>query len=135
MTSSEFSIDAVRAVEILDSRGRPTLDVTIALSDGTTGRAGVPSGASTGSGEAVELRDGDPARYFGAGVLTAVGNVNGPLASAITGLSFASPAEVDQALRDTDGTANKSRLGANAIVGISMAVHRAWAASSGVPLW
>ena len=134
-TITGFSIDAVRAVEILDSRGRPTLDVTATLADGTTARAGVPSGASTGSGEAIELRDGDPARYFGAGVLTAVGNVNGPLARAITGRAFTHPSEVDQVLRETDGTVNKSGLGANAIVGISMAVHRVWAASTGVPLW
>jgi enolase len=133
--SSPFEINAVHAVEILDSRGRPTLDVRVTLADGTLARAGVPSGASTGSGEAVELRDGDPERFFGAGVLTAVGNANGPLSDAVLGRSFAAPADVDQVLRDTDGTDNKSRLGANAIVGISMAVYRAHAASAGVPLW
>ncbi len=130
-----FEITALHALEILDSRGRPTLAVTATLADGTIARAGVPSGASTGSGEAVELRDADPDRYFGAGVLTAVGNVNGPLSDAVLGRTFTDPAEVDQVLRDTDGTPNKSRLGANAIIGISMAVYRAHAASAGVPLW
>ncbi len=133
--STTFEITALHALEILDSRGRPTLAVTATLSDGTTARAGVPSGASTGSGEAVELRDGDASRYSGAGVRTAVGNVNGPLADAVLGRSFSSPAEVDEVLRDTDGTPNKGRLGANAIIGISMAVYRADAASSGAELW
>ena len=134
-SAAPLHIADLHAVEILDSRGRPTLAVTLTLADGTVARAGVPSGASTGSGEAVELRDGDPDRYNGAGVLTAVGNVNGPLAEAVLGRSFADPAEVDQLLRDTDGTTNKGRLGANAIIGISMAVHRAAAASRGVELW
>ena len=132
-TSLELS--AVHAVEILDSRGGPTLAVTVTLADGTTARAGVPSGASTGSREAVELRDGDKDRYGGKGVLTAVGNVNGELADALAGRSFADPAAGDQAMRDLDGTPNKARLGANAIVGISMATYRAYAASLGVPLW
>jgi len=134
-TSDVFEITALHALEILDSRGRPTLSVTATLADGTIARAGVPSGASTGSGEAVELRDADPDRYFGGGVLTAVGNVNGHLSDAVLGRTFTAPAEVDQLLRDTDGTDNKSRLGANAIIGISMAVYRAHAASTGVPLW
>ena len=133
--ATSLELAAVHAVEILDSRGGPTLAVTVTLADGTTARAGVPSGASTGSREAVELRDGDKARYGGKGVLTAVGNVNGELAAAILGRSFADPAEVDQVLRDTDGTPNKGRLGANAIIGISMATYRAFAASAGVPLW
>ncbi len=129
------TISAVHAVEILDSRARPTLAVTVALADGTLARAGVPSGASTGSGEAVELRDHDTARYAGLGVLTAVGNVNGEIADALSGRSFAALADLDAALIELDGTANKSRLGANAIVGTSIAAARAFAASAGQPLW
>lgn len=135
MTLNTFTIASVHAVEILDSRGRPTLSVTVALGDGTTARAGVPSGASTGSGEAVELRDGDPQRYDGKGVLTAVANANGPLADAVAGRVFETVAELDQVLIETDGSSDKSRLGANAIIGISMAASRASAASSGLPLW
>ncbi len=133
--TAPFEISALHALEILDSRGRPTLAVTATLSDGTTARAGVPSGASTGSAEAVELRDGDAARYNGAGVLTAANNVNGSLADAVLGHRFINPDEVDQILRDTDGTDNKSRLGANAIIGVSMAVYRAHAASNSLDLW
>src|SRR6476661_7376891 len=133
--SAGLELSAVHAVEILDSRGGPTLAVTVTLADGTTARAGVPSGASTGSREAVELRDGDQARYGGKGVLTAVGNVNGEFAEALVGKSFADPAAVDQTMRDLDGTPNKGRLGANGIIGISMAIHRAYAASAGIPLW
>ncbi|MGA2527758.1 MAG: phosphopyruvate hydratase [Acidimicrobiales bacterium] len=129
------NVKGVNAVEILDSRGNPTLAVTITLSDGTTARAGVPSGASTGSREAVELRDGDPARYGGKGVLKAVANVNSEIAETITGRHFADLAELDQALIELDGTENKARLGANAIVGVSMAAARAIALSAGVPLW
>ena len=132
---SPLELSTVHAVEILDSRGGPTLAVTVTLADGTTARAGVPSGASTGSREAVELRDGDKSRYGGKGVLTAVGNVNGELAAALVGKSFASPAAVDQAMLDLDGTPNKGRLGANGIIGISIATYRAAAASAGVPLW
>ena len=132
---SPLELSAVHAVEILDSRGGPTLAVTVTLADGTVARAGVPSGASTGSREAVELRDGDKSRYGGKGVLTAVGNVNGELADALVGRSFTGPAEVDQLMRDTDGTDNKGRLGANGIIGISMATYRAAAASAGIPLW
>jgi enolase len=124
-----LEIRAVTAVEILDSRSRPTLAVTVILADGTTARAGVPSGASTGSGEAVELRDHDDARYGGAGVLTAVANVNDEIASAITGRTFAGLRDLDEALIALDGTPNKARLGANAIVGVSMAAARASAAS------
>jgi enolase len=131
----EPNVKGVKAVEILDSRGNPTLAVTITLSDGTTARAGVPSGASTGSREAVELRDGDPARYNGKGVLKAVGSVNGEIAAAITGRDFADLAELDQAMIELDGTENKARLGANAIVGVSIAAARAIALSAGVPLW
>ncbi|MGA3354324.1 MAG: phosphopyruvate hydratase [Acidimicrobiales bacterium] len=129
------NVKGVKAVEILDSRGNPTLAVTITLSDGTMARAGVPSGASTGSREAVELRDGDPARFGGKGVLKAVASVNGEIAEAITARNFADLAELDQAMIDLDGTENKARLGANAIVGVSMAAARAIALSAGVPLW
>ncbi len=123
------------ALEILASRGRPTLAVSVRLADGTTARAGVPSGASTGSREAVERRDGDPARYEGRGVLGAVASVNGELADLLRGRPWGSLAEVDQAMIDLDGTENKSRLGANATVGTSMALARALAASAGIPLW
>ena len=129
------TIASIHAVEILDSRGRPTLSVTLGTNAGTMHRAGVPSGASTGSGEAVELRDGDPARFGGKGTRTAVSNINGPISDTITGRSFASLDELDHTLIDLDGTANKSRLGANAIVGTSMAAARAFAESAGVPLW
>jgi enolase len=130
-----FEVAALSALEILDSRGRPTLAVSVRLADGTTARAGVPSGASTGSREAVERRDGDPARYEGKGVLGAVASVNTELADLLRGRPWASLAEVDQAMIDLDGTANKSRLGANATVGTSMALARALAASAGIPLW
>ena len=130
-----IEITAVHATEILDSRGRPTLSATLRTADGLTHRAGVPSGASTGSGEAVELRDGDATRYGGKGTRTAVGNVTGPISEALTGRTFADLAALDQALIDLDGTPNKSQLGANAIVGLSMAAARAFAAAAGVPLW
>ncbi|HYB15699.1 MAG TPA: phosphopyruvate hydratase, partial [Streptosporangiaceae bacterium] len=130
-----FEVTDLSALEILDSRGRPTLAVTVRLADGTTARAGVPSGASTGSREAVERRDGDPARYEGKGVLGAVSAVNTELAGLLRGRSWASLAEADQAMIDLDGTPNKSRLGANATVGTSMALARALAVSAAVPLW
>ena len=130
-----FEVADLSALEILDSRGRPTLAVSVRLVDGTTARAGVPSGASTGSREAVERRDGDPARYEGKGVLGAVASVNGELADLLRGRPWGSLAEVDQAMIDLDGTENKSRLGANATVGTSMALARALAASAGIPLW
>ncbi len=133
--SVAFEISGVQAIEILDSRGRPTLTVTVSLADGTVAEAGVPSGASTGSREAVELRDGDPARFGGSGVSKAVGNVNGELNAALSGRSWTSLAEVDQAMRDLDGTPNKARLGANALIGTSMALARALAASAGKPLY
>ncbi len=126
---------SVQAMEILDSRGRPTVAVTAALPDGMVVRAGVPSGASTGTREAVELRDGDAARFGGKGVQRAVTNVNGEIAEALCGRAFADLAAVDEALIKLDGTATKSRLGANAIVGVSMAAARAFAAAAGVPLW
>ncbi len=128
-------VSGVKAVEILDSRGNPTLAVTVTLSDGTVARAGVPSGASTGSREAVELRDGDMGRFAGKGVLGAVDNVNGEIAEDVLGRVFADLAEFDHALIDLDGTENKARLGANAIVGVSMAFARAKAISAGLPLW
>ncbi|MGO9343232.1 MAG: phosphopyruvate hydratase [Acidimicrobiales bacterium] len=130
-----LSMRGVEAIEILDSRGRPTLAVTLTLSDGAIARAGVPSGASTGSREAVELRDGDPGRYGGKGVLKAVASVNGEIADAICGRSFSDLADLDRSLIDLDGTDNKTRLGANAIVGVSIAAARAIAAAKGIPLW
>ena len=130
-----FDVAELSALEILDSRGRPTLAVTVRLGDGTIARAGVPSGASTGSREAMERRDGDPARYGGKGVLGAVGAVNTDLASLLQGQTWPGLAEADQAMIDLDGTPDKSRLGANALVGVSMALARALAASAGVPLW
>jgi enolase len=130
-----FDVAELSALEILDSRSRPTLAVTIRLADGTTARAGVPSGASTGSREAVERRDGDQARYEGKGVLGAVAAVNTEIADLLRGRSWASLADTDQAMIDLDGTTNKSRLGANATVGVSMALARALATSAGVPLW
>jgi enolase len=132
---ASFEVADLSALEILDSRGRPTLAVTVTLADGTSARAGVPSGASTGSREAVELRDGDKARYEGRGVLTAVANVSGEIADLLRGRAWDSLAEADQAMIALDGTANKSRLGANATVGTSMALARALAASAKTPLW
>jgi enolase len=132
---TDFGVTDLSALEILDSRGRPTVAVTVRLADGTTARAGVPSGASTGSLEAVERRDGDKTRYEGKGVLGAVAAVNTEIADLLRGRSWASLAEADQAMIELDGTANKSRLGANATVGTSMALARALAASAGTPLW
>lgn len=129
------SFTSIHAVEILDSRSRPTLSVTATSTEGTVVRAGVPSGASTGSREAVEIRDGDSHRYGGQGVTTAVSHVNGPIADVLTGRVFDCLADVDATLIDLDGTPTKSTLGANAIVGVSMAAARAFAASEGVPLW
>lgn len=127
-------IDELDALEVLDSRGRPTLAVTVRLRDGTTASAGVPSGASTGTREAVELRDGDSTRFAGAGVLTAVGHVRGEIADHLKGRTWPSLREVDEAVVALDGTADKGRLGANATVGVSMAVARAAAISDGVAL-
>jgi enolase len=125
----------VRAREILDSRGRPTLAVHLGLDGGATGSAGVPSGASTGRREAVERRDGDDARYAGAGVQQAVASIEGEIAQALVARLWESLADIDQALVDLDGTADKHRLGANAIVGVSMATARALAAANGLPLY
>ena len=128
-------ITAVRALEILDSRGNPTLSVEVELEGSVRGEAKVPSGASTGKHEAFELRDGDPARYSGKGVRSAVANVEGQIASALIGKSAADQEAVDRHLIDLDGTANKSRLGANAILGVSCAVARAMATAENIPLW
>jgi enolase len=128
-------IQTIRGREILDSRGNPTVEVDVVLTDGSRGRAAVPSGASTGEREALELRDGDPLRYAGKGVTKAVAHVNGEIAETLTRHDAGDQAEVDQRLIDLDGTANKARLGANAILGVSMAVARASAASKGVPLY
>ncbi len=130
-----FEISGVQAIEVLDSRGRPTLTVTVSLADGTVAEAGVPSGASTGTREAVELRDKDASRFGGAGVTKAVGNVNSEINAGLSGRSWNDLGEVDQAMRDLDGTPNKARLGANAIIGTSMALARALAASAGTPLY
>jgi enolase len=121
--------------EILDSRGNPTVEADVRLADGSVGRAAVPSGASTGEHEAVELRDGDKKRYLGKGTLKASGYVNGEIAAAIRGMDAACQREIDQKMIDLDGTPNKGRLGANAILAVSMAVARAAAASQGVPLY
>jgi enolase len=129
------SIRSLAAQEILDSRGNPTVAVVATLEDGSSGWAGVPSGASTGSREAVELRDGDARRYSGKGVRSAVANVEGPLAQVALGRAAEDQQGLDRALIEADGTPNKSRLGANAILGISMAVARATAHSRRVPLY
>ncbi len=129
------AIASVHGREILDSRGNPTVEVDVVLEDGTLGRAAVPSGASTGIREAVELRDGDKARYGGKGVLKAVANVNDTIAPAVKGMDAADLAAVDGKMLAMDGTENKGKLGANAILGVSMAVSRAAAASAGVPLY
>jgi enolase len=129
------TIKNVRAREILDSRGNPTLEVEVELKDGTMGMAAVPSGASTGKYEAVELRDGDKSRYNGKGVLKAVANVNKTIAKAIAGMSVTDQSEIDHALIKLDGTPDKSKLGANAILGTSLAVAYAAASLKGVPLY
>jgi enolase len=128
-------IETVRAMEILDSRGNPTVRVTVTLGSGITASACVPSGASTGENEAVELRDGDKARYGGKGVLKAVENVNAVIAPRVAGLDATRQREIDIAMKELDGTPNKGRLGANAILGVSMAVARAAAAASDLPLY
>ena len=125
----------VHAREILDSRGNPTVEVEVYLDDGSVGWAAVPSGASTGAREAVELRDGDKERYLGKGVLKAVGNVNDLIAPELTGYDALDQVAVDELLIQLDGTENKGRLGANAILGVSMAVAKAAAASLGLPLY
>lgn len=129
------AIDGLRAFEVLDSRGRPTVEAEVRLADGTVARASVPSGASTGRHEAVELRDGDPSRYAGRGVLRAVANVEGEIAARLHGMDARDREAVDAALTALDGTADRSRLGGNAILAASVATARAGAASRGLPLW
>jgi enolase len=129
------AIDRVHARQLLDSRGNPTLEVDVALASGAFGRAAVPSGASTGEHEAVELRDGDPSMYLGKGVLTAVANVNREIADAVVGLDASDQRALDAVLIELDGTPTKSRLGANAILGCSLAVAKAAAADEGLPLF
>jgi enolase len=125
----------ISAREILDSRGNPTVEVDVTLEDGTLGRAAVPSGASTGAHEAVELRDGDKGRYLGKGVLKAVAAVNGEIAEALVGQDVTDQVALDEAMIELDGTPNKARLGANAILGVSLAAAKAAAEASGQPLY
>lgn len=129
------TIKSIRGLEILDSRGNPTVEVEVALASGHVGRAAVPSGASVGTFEAVERRDGDAGRYLGKGVRGAVESVDGELADALVGLDATAQAQIDARMLELDGTANKGRLGANAILGVSLAVAKAAAASSGLPLY
>ena len=135
MKAKAAAIKSVKAREILDSRGNPTLEVEVALTDGTIGLASVPSGASTGSYEAVEIRDGDKKRFHGLGMLQAVENVRQYIRPAITGMSVVEQAAIDQRMIELDGTPNKSRLGANAILGVSLAIAHAAANFSHTPLY
>ncbi len=121
--------------EIIDSRGNPTVECDVLLESGVMGRAAVPSGASTGTREAIELRDGDKSRYLGKGVLKAVENINTEISEAIMGLDASEQAYVDRTLIDLDGTENKGNLGANAMLAVSMAVAKAAAEESGLPLY
>ncbi|MEX2117856.1 MAG: phosphopyruvate hydratase [Bacteroidota bacterium] len=129
------TISDVWAREILDSRGNPTLEVEVTLDDGTVGRAAIPSGASTGENEAVELRDGDKTRYMGKGVTKAVANVNDVLSEEVVGFDAKDQVGIDRMMLQLDGTPNKSKLGANAILGVSLAVAKAAAQSAGIPLY
>ncbi|MFQ5610370.1 MAG: phosphopyruvate hydratase, partial [Woeseiaceae bacterium] len=129
-----IEITDIRGREILDSRGNPTVEADVTLTDGTVARAGVPSGASTGTREAVELRDGDQSRYLGKGVKNAVANVNGELRDALVGKQFDDQRGVDNHMLELDGNENKSRLGANALLAVSLATAKADAQSSGVSL-
>lgn len=131
----DTTIESISALEILDSRGNPTVEVEVVLVDGAWGRAAVPSGASTGQHEALELRDGDKKRYLGKGVTKAVANVNGVIAEALFGMDASDQRAVDFALLELDGTPNKSNLGANAILGVSLAAAKAAANSLGLPLY
>jgi len=128
-------IEDIRAREILDSRGNPTVEVDVILDDGSAGRAAVPSGASTGSHEALELRDGDMERYLGRGVQKAVSHVNDEIADALLGMDASAQAEIDEALIELDGTPTKARLGANALLAVSLAVAKAAANATGQPLY
>lgn len=131
----DTTIESISALEVLDSRGNPTVEVEVVLMDGSWGRAAVPSGASTGEHEALEMRDGDKKRYLGKGVANAVANVNGVIADALFGWDAAEQKAIDTELLDMDGTPNKSKLGANAILGVSLAVAKAAANSFGMPLY
>jgi enolase len=131
----DTTIESISALEILDSRGNPTVEVEVLLIDGSWGRAAVPSGASTGIYEALEMRDGDKKRYLGKGVANAVANVNGVIAESLFGWDAAEQKAIDQELIALDGTPNKSKLGANAILGVSLAVAKAAANSFGLPLY
>ncbi|HEY7679710.1 MAG TPA: hypothetical protein VIC04_04265, partial [Terriglobia bacterium] len=132
---SETRIEWVEGREVLDSRGNPTVEAEVMLESGVVGWAAVPSGASTGEHEAVELRDGDPARYLGKGVLRAVENITSVIEPALKGQDAAEQAELDRLLIELDGTPNKSRLGANAILAVSMAMARAVADTLDLPLY
>ena len=129
------AIKEIKAREILDSRGNPTVEVDVILASGIIGRAAVPSGASTGEYEAVELRDGDKARYLGKGVLKAVDNVKKIIAPKLLGMEPSAQKEIDELMIKLDGTENKARLGANAILGVSLAVCKAAALEKGIPLY
>ncbi len=135
MKSTKATIKTIKAREILDSRGNPTIEVQVELSDSATGIAAVPSGASTGKHEAVELRDGDKCRYGGLGVCKAVSNVNDKIAPALAGMAASEQAKIDQRLLELDGTADKSNLGANAMLGVSLATAKAAANSANLPLY
>ena len=128
-------IEAVVGREILDSRGNPTVEVEVLLKDGSIGRAAVPSGASTGVHEALELRDGDEQRYLGKGVQNAFANINSKIADELIGWDALDQEAIDSFLRQVDGTPNKANLGANAVLGVSLAVAKAAAASCGQPLY
>src|SRR6516165_10560058 len=130
-----MTIASILGREILDSRGNPTVEVDVVLEDGSVGRAAVPSGASTGAHEAIELRDGDKARYLGKGVLKALRNVNETIAPKLLGHDPFEQADIDKLLPDLDGTANKGKLGANAMLGVSLAVAHAAAHSASLPLY
>ena len=132
---NNYRIKSVRGREILDSRGNPTVEVDVILENGTMGRASVPSGASTGILEAHELRDGDKSRYLGKGVLNAVSNVNTEIANALKGYDVTKQEEIDRLLIELDGTPNKSRFGANAILAVSLASAKAAANALGIPLY
>jgi enolase len=132
---SDYRIKSVKGLEIIDSRGNPTVEATVELENGVTGRGAVPSGASTGTYEALELRDGDKTRFGGKGVLKAVGNINGPINNAVHGIDATDTAAVDSALLAADGSPDKSNLGANAILAVSLAAARAGANALGLPLY
>src|SRR5437762_950654 len=135
MSTPSAPIAAVRGREILDSRGNPTVEVDVILSDGTIGRAAVPSGASTGAHEALELRDNDPKRYGGKGTLKVVQNVETKIATALKGQDATDQMALDRLMINLDGTPNKAKLGANAILGVSLACARAGASSQGLSLY